>query len=277
MLCSFEFALRNALSFKLKFCVQIYFCVLCDSPVQKRNSEFNLSFWPQPMITSTLKSVVKLCCDFLLTEFVQLRFDVQTYCRVWTIADRHGLKDLQEAAEHKMASSMYRDICEKEGFLTHISADQLISLLSRDDLTAPSETFVFKSVMQWIKHKKEERMAVTAKVIGAVRLGLVDIRVVIEELDTEEMQRDPEIHMQLHEALINSNMPSRHPKFVAEKTKPRSMNPVRLEVQFIRETRHHWEAGALFKRENGDRKDKLIRHVLKPEITKRRNHRNETK
>ena len=188
-------------------------------------------------------SVVKLCCDFLLTEFVQLRFDVQTYCRVWTIADRHGLKDLQEAAEHKMASSMYRDICEKEVFLTHISADQLVSLLSRDDLTTPSETFVFKSVMQWIKHKKEERMAVAAKVIGAVRLGLVDIRVVIEDLDTEEMQRDPEIHMQLHEALINSNMPSRHPKFVAEKTKPRSMNPVRLEVQLIRETRHPWEVG----------------------------------
>ena len=52
MLCSFEFALRNTLSFKLNFCVQIYFCVLCDSRVQKRKSEFNLSFWPHPRITS---------------------------------------------------------------------------------------------------------------------------------------------------------------------------------------------------------------------------------
>ena len=69
------------------------------------------------------------------------------------------------------------------------SADQLSSLLSRDDLSAPSETFVFKSVMQWIKHKNEERMEVAAKVIGAVRLGLVDIKTVIEELSTEEMQR----------------------------------------------------------------------------------------
>ena len=43
--------------------------------------------------------------------------------------------------------------------------------------------------MQWIKHKREERMAVAAKVIGAVRLGLVDIRDVIEELDAEEMQQ----------------------------------------------------------------------------------------
>ena len=63
---------------------------------------------------------------------------------------------------------------------------QLCSLLSRDYLSAPSETFIFKSVIQWIKHKKEERKAVAVKVIGAVRLGLVDIKVVIEELNTEE-------------------------------------------------------------------------------------------
>ena len=170
-------------------------------------------------------SVVQQCCDFLLIEFVQHRFDVQTYCRVWTIADRHGLRDLKEAAEHKMAS-MYKDICESEEFLTHISADQLLILLNRDDLTAPSETFVFKSVMQWIKHKKEERMAVAAKVIGAVRLGLVDVRVVIEELNTEEMQRVPEIHMLVYEVSIHNNMPSQTTKFAVEKTKPRSMCPV---------------------------------------------------
>ena len=101
----------------------------------------------------------------------------------------------------------------------------------------------FKSVMQWIKHKKEERMAVAAKVIGAVRLGLVDIRVVIKELDTEEMQRNSVTNMLVYQALIHNNMPSHNPKFAEEKAKPRSMNPVRLEVQFIREVRHPWEAG----------------------------------
>ena len=177
-----------------------------------------------------VKSVVKHCCDFLKREFIQLRLDLHNYCLLCTVADRHGLrKDLQEAADHKIAS-MYKDVCESKEFLTHISADQLLNLLRRDDLTAPSETFVFKSVMQWIKHKMEERMAVAAKVIGAVRLGLVDIRVVIEELDTEEMHQDPEICKQLNEALIYNNMPSRNPKFAAEKAKPRSMDPVRLEV-----------------------------------------------
>ena len=171
-------------------------------------------------------SVVQHCCDYLQTQFVELRFDVQTYCQICTIANRHGLIGLQEATQSKMAS-MYKDVCENEEFLSHIDADQYSSLLRRDDLGAPSETFVFKSVIKWIKHKKEERIAVAAKVIGAVRLGLVDIRDVIEELDAEEMQQVPEIHMLLHESLLHNNRPLNSSKFALEKTKPRSTKPVR--------------------------------------------------
>ena len=107
-------------------------------------------------------SVVQQCCDYLKTQFVdQLRFDVQTFCRVSAIADRHGLKDLQEATQTKMAY-IYKEICESEEFLSHVDADQYTRLLYRDDLSAPSETFVFKSVMLWIKHKKEERISFAA-------------------------------------------------------------------------------------------------------------------
>ena len=170
-------------------------------------------------------SVVQQCCEYLQTQFVQLRFDVQTYCQICTIANRHGLIDLQEATQLKMAS-MYKDVCGNEEFLSHIDANQYSSLLDRDDLSAPSETFVFKSVMQWIKHKKEERMTVAAKVIGGVRLGLVDIKEVIRELNTEEMQRFPEIHLLLHESLLHTCMPSVSSKFAIEKSKLRSTSQV---------------------------------------------------
>ena len=171
-------------------------------------------------------SVVQQCCDYLLSECVELHSDVETYCRIWTVADRHGLKDLKEAGEHKMAL-MYKDVCESVEFLSYISADQFIGLLSRDDLSAPSETFVFKSVMQWIKYKKEERFAVAGKAIGAVRLGLVDIGDIIEELNTEEMQQVPEIRIHLHESLIHNCRPSNSSEFAVEKAKPRSMSQVR--------------------------------------------------
>ena len=175
-------------------------------------------------------SAVQQCCDYLQTQFVdQLRFDVQTFCRVSAIADRHGLKDLQEATQTKMAY-IYKEICESEEFLSHVDADQYTRLLSRDDLSAPSETFVFKSVMLWIKHKKEERMTVAAKVIGAVRLGLVDIKALIEELNTEEMQTVPEIHTLLFESAIYHHNPSNTSKFATEKAKLRSTTPVSIEL-----------------------------------------------
>ena len=130
-------------------------------------------------------------------------------------------------------ASIYKEICESEEFLSHVDAEQYTRLLSRDDLSAPSETFVFKSVMQWITHKKEERMPIAAKVIGAVRLGLVDISDLTEELDTEEMQRVPEIHMLLHESLLHNIRPSSSSKFAVEKAKLRSTDPVSLSVFFL--------------------------------------------
>ena len=143
-----------------------------------------------------IASVVQLCCDFVKKEFIENRIDLEIYSVLCTIAERLGLRDLQEAAEARMAS-MYKDVCENKEFLTHINADQLFSLLGRDDLNSPSEAFVFKSVMKWIKYKGEERMPVAGKVIGAVRLGLVDVKIVIEELKTKEMQRFSEINMHL--------------------------------------------------------------------------------
>ena len=173
-------------------------------------------------------SVVKQCCDFLDRELVQRQLDVQTFRQVSAFADVYGLKDLQEATQRRMAS-MYFAFCESDEFLSHIDADQLSSLLSRDDLSAPSETFVFQSVIQWIKYKKEERIPVAAKVIGAVRLGLVDSKDVISELNTEEMQQVPEIQVLVRDSLLHSNMPSHNSKFAVEKTKPRSMSLVRIE------------------------------------------------
>ena len=172
-------------------------------------------------------AVVQQCCDYLQNQFVQLRFDVQTYCQICIIAHRHGLADLQEATRGKMAS-MYKEVCENEEFLSHMNADQLSHLLRRDDLNAPSETFVFKSVMQWIKHKKAARMPVAAKVIGAVRLGLVNINNLIEELETDEMQQVPEIHMLLYESLLHFARPLNSFNFAKEKAQRRSMGQVSL-------------------------------------------------
>ena len=172
-----------------------------------------------------IASVVQLCCDFVKKEFIENGIDLKNYSVLCAVAERLGLRDLQEAAEAKMAS-IYKDVCESKEFLTHINADQLHSLLGRDDLNSPSEAFVFKSVMKWIRYKGEERMPVAGKVIGAVRLGLVDVKIVIKELKTKEMQRVPEVNIHLQESMMHHCMLSH--EFAEEKMKPRSMRPVRI-------------------------------------------------
>ena len=169
-------------------------------------------------------NILQECCDFLKRELLQFNPGVRWYCYLCAIAEKYGLRELREAAESKMALN-YKGLCESEEFLAHMSAEKLFSLLSRDDLTAPSETFVFKSVMQWIKFKKKERMVVAAKVIGAVRLGLVDMKVLIHELNTSDMPRLPDIHKILFDAAIYFHVPSQVPRF-ADKSKPRTPSQV---------------------------------------------------
>ena len=78
-------------------------------------------------------------------DVFQFKLDVRCYCHICPIAEKYGLREFREVAEKQ-------NICENEEFLTHISTEKLVSLLCRelDDLTAPSETFVFKSVMKRI-------------------------------------------------------------------------------------------------------------------------------
>ena len=73
-------------------------------------------------------------------------------------------------------------------------------------------------------------MPVAAKVIGAVRLGLVDIKDLIEELENDEMHQVPEIHMLLHESLLHFARPSNSSSFAKEKAQPRSTGRVSLYV-----------------------------------------------
>ena len=79
--------------------------------------------------------------------------------RICLITEKYGLREFREVAGKQIALN-YQSICEKEEFLTHISTEKLVSLLCRDldDLNAPSETFVFKSVIKWINWQKNPKM-----------------------------------------------------------------------------------------------------------------------
>ena len=101
---------------------------------------------------------------------------------------------------------VFREASETEEFLNHVDVGQFLNLLQRNDLTAPSETFVLKAVIKWIYHNKEERLGQAAALIWAVRLGLVDITALITELRREDLKGIEERWKMLNEALLYKSM-----------------------------------------------------------------------
>ena len=144
------------------------------------NDKNVLKFSLQP-ITFKLLVLFHTVFRYPQTEFAKCQIDVQTYRQILTIANRRRLTQTCK----KPYDVRYRQ-CSRKSVKVKISCPiwMLINILTFSaEITrcSPSATFVFTSMMQWVKHKKEERMTVAAKVIGAFRLGLVrDIREIIK-------------------------------------------------------------------------------------------------
>ena len=151
------------------------------------------------------------------------------------IAEKHSLADLKDEVFHKMAV-VFKETCESEEFLEHTEASQLLSLLQRNDLTAPSETFVFEAVIRWIYHDKEERLGYAATLIQAVRLGLVDVGVLITELRRRELKIDEDCRSILFESLLYDRKPSLLPELPLIKSSPRTTSSVSVKRLFLHVT-----------------------------------------
>ena len=165
-------------------------------------------------------SVVEKCSLFIMHNLTRDKFHLETRLKIYRVADRHNLMELREQSLRSLALR-FGVICEEEGFMENITADELLLLLSRNDLSVPSETFLFTTVIAWIKHNQEERLSQAPRVLDKVRLALVDIMVVLEELECEEFQEVPECFSLMYKCLLQHVRPFLFSQFAEEKGLPR--------------------------------------------------------
>ena len=168
---------------------------------------------------------VKLCSSYIVNIISQQQFDVEIGLKIYRAADRHSLSELKEETLHAIALK-FGEICEKESFTNNATAEELLVLLQRDDLSVPSETFLFKIVIAWIRYDEETRLPHAARLLGKVRLALVDIVVVLEELESEDFRRIPDCFSLMYEALVHQVRPSLSSSFAKEKGLPRASSKV---------------------------------------------------
>ena len=108
--------------------------------------------------------------------------------------------------------------------MKNITVDELELLLPRNDLSVPSETFLFTTVITWMKYDKENRLP--HGLLNKVRLALVDIMVVLSELESEEFKDIPECFSLMLISLSQHVRPFLFSSFAQEKGMPRLSSKV---------------------------------------------------
>ncbi|XP_034403148.1 kelch-like protein 10 [Cyclopterus lumpus] len=124
--------------------------------------------------------VVQTCCDFLGEQLC-----TENCIGIFRVTDVVFSAELQHRAYRYMVDH-FEEVAHHEEFL-HLSLQQLIDILERDDLNVRNESVAFEAVLRWIDHVPEERKAHVAVLLSKVRLALttldyMQLKVVSNEL-----------------------------------------------------------------------------------------------
>lgn len=59
----------------------------------------------------------------------------------------------------------------------HLPLDELNSIILEDELNVKSEEVVWEAVLRWVNYEPDKRWQHTVKLMGSIRLGLLDTQV----------------------------------------------------------------------------------------------------
>lgn len=65
----------------------------------------------------------------------------------------------------------------------HLPLEELNSIILEDELNVKSEEVVWEAVLRWVNYDPDSRWQHTVKLMGSIRLGLLDTQVNISSLD----------------------------------------------------------------------------------------------
>lgn len=97
------------------------------------------------------------CCEFL-----QKQLDPSNCLGIRAFADTHSCRELLRIAD-RYTQEHFIDVKESEEFLS-LPINQLIDIISSDELNMTCEEDVFITVMQWIAYDVEQRKQCLSKV-----------------------------------------------------------------------------------------------------------------
>ncbi|XP_078493321.1 kelch-like protein 20 [Ciona intestinalis] len=165
----------------------------------------------------------------ICSEFLKRQLDPTNCLGIRAFADTHACRELLRVAD-KFTQANFQEVKESEEFRL-LPVDQLIQIISSDDLNVRSEEHVYKAVTTWIKHDLKDRRNLLPKVLQHVRLPLLTPKFLVGVVSVDPfIHGDEQCRDLVDEAKNYMLLPQERPLMQGPRTRPR--RPITREVLF---------------------------------------------
>ncbi|CAL1268262.1 unnamed protein product [Larinioides sclopetarius] len=166
-----------------------------------------------------MAEIQEVCCEFLKRQL-----DPSNCLGIRAFADTHSCRELLRIAD-KFTQHNFQEVMESEEFLL-LPVNQLIDIISNDELNVRSEEQVFNAVMSWVKYNITERRQHLPQVLQHVRLPLLSPKFLVGTVGSDLLIKSDEACRDLvDEAKNYLLLPQERPLMQGPRTRPRK--PVR--------------------------------------------------
>ena len=136
------------------------------------HEEFEMVDLTEENVTEILKIAHYLDCPEVVNQcykYLLLRMDASNALGFWNFAVVYQMKHLEDFVMTYLTYNFASVVKEEEEFL-EISDETLAIILKRDDLNMDEES-VFRALMTWVEHDKDQRKLHLQDLITCVRIG----------------------------------------------------------------------------------------------------------
>ena len=127
---------------------------------------------------------VKEACS----EFMKHQLHPSNCLGIRAFADGHGCNELFKVAD-AYTKERFADVVKSQEFVL-LSAECVAQLLSSDELNVTSESQIFDALEKWAEHDEENRKKFLARLLGLVRLPLLEPEFLVDRVEMSPLFRD---------------------------------------------------------------------------------------
>lgn len=166
-----------------------------------------------------MTEIQDVCCEFLKRQL-----DPSNCLGIRAFADTHSCQDLLHFAD-KFTQDRFQEVMESEEFLL-LPVNQLIDIISSDELNVRSEEQVYNAITSWVKYNVAERRQHLALILQHVRLSQLSAKFLVGTVGSDLLVKaDESCRDLLDEAKNYLLLPQERAQMVGPRFRPRK--PVR--------------------------------------------------